>query len=189
MVRTFDKFRWTPGVTEVGYHEEVRETYSLRERIDIAKQMSRKELENHLAWHSDSYTSETLSDIIQCVAAMSKPMAEILDDLKIPRDKIYYKWIPVHGPAPEFVGPQNEGPSHYLRRVVPGLIKATQESLQVQPIFKPESMRDVMAFFGSMRYPTARVRTPEEDALWADLEGPVRFDSPYLKSLNIQSNV
>lgn len=126
--------QWSLRVSgQPGYNQKVTEPYTLRERIDMANSMSRDKLERHLAWHSDSYTVETLNDIVRCIATMSKPMAEILDDLKIPREKTYMKFVELDGPPrPEELLP------FQLRRITPGLIKAPV--VGVQPMASPAAL-------------------------------------------------
>ncbi|BAW19461.1 hypothetical protein [Ralstonia phage RP31] len=96
--------------------------------------MSRSELEAHLAWHSDTYTAETLNNIVTCVLSMSKPLAEILDDLRIPRETVVVKFVELEGP------PKPPAVSDLiLRRIEPSAMKLPDVHA-VQPLSDPVSL-------------------------------------------------
>lgn len=146
MINPINNTYWQPGPLKYprGYREVTR-VYTLRERIDLATRMNIEQLRTHLAWSSDSYTVETLSDIVQCVVTMSKPLAEILDDLRIPRETIVIEQFYLDGP------PERNIHGIELRRVMPG--KVCVDDVAIQPLMDPTPLTSLLASFTPVTLP------------------------------------
>lgn len=125
----------------LGYRVSRVAEYSLLERINSALTYQRNALRKELGKYSDSYRIETASDLMQFVAFLDKPMAEILDVLKIPRAYNSSEFIELHGPT-QYVNPVVQ-----VRKVVPGLVGAPKgfNELVVQPMFNHLPNLPIMA--------------------------------------------
>jgi hypothetical protein len=93
-----------------------------------------------MAWHIDpdqlrsllgrnavSYQIESQGDLMRFVAFLDKPLAELLDDMKVPRERYAFEFIEFHGPLP--YNPHRL----VVRRVTPGLISQPR-GFTVQPM-------------------------------------------------------
>jgi hypothetical protein len=108
--------------------------HSLKERIDIASKWPSSSFKKALAENSTGYRIESPTHFMNFVAWLDKPMAQILDDLNIPRTWVDRVFVEQAGPT------QYDEEVHGIkvRRIVPGLIKCPEgfKDLVVQPMFR-----------------------------------------------------
>ncbi len=115
----------------LGYRETEIVIYSLHERLKIALDCRQGELRRALQRYAVSYRIDTPQELMQFVAFLDKPLAELLDDLEIPREYEKSTFIELVGPT------QYIKKECVVRRVVPGLVSAPKGfDLVVQPMFR-----------------------------------------------------
>jgi hypothetical protein len=149
-------FGWRPGKGEPpGERWSTEEEYSLRERIQMLERADRlSELTHRLRINgSESYGIWADGNFFRAILTLPKPLAEILDDVGVPRTYTKQHFIPLHGPVQLFVGPPEREIYVQLRRVVPGYVRAS-EGFGVQPLTDPVP-----------NLPVFRMASPEA---WAD---------------------
>jgi hypothetical protein len=117
-----------------GYSQRVHKTHTLKWRVEAALYSNPGELKYLLWKYGVSYRIESAFDILRYVAFLDKPLAEILDEMRIPREWEGWEFTEFCGPSIEFVGPPEKSP-YMLRRVMPGLIKI--DDVGVQPMSEP----------------------------------------------------
>lgn len=123
-----------------GYYKPISRIYSLKERLDMLMRARPEELRWYLRKYADLYYVETSQDLLRCVAFLPKPLAEILDELNVPREWRGTEYIEFFGPWQPFVGPPEPPPfTPLLRRVIPGEFKG--EITGVQPLMDPVPFR------------------------------------------------
>lgn len=128
-----------------GYRKPICKEYSLLERLNMLMRARPEELRWYLRTYADLYYVETSQDLLRCVAFLPKPLAEILDELKVPRDTYYSEYIELFGPWLPFVGPPEPPPIiPLLRKIIPTEIKA--ELIGIQPLTELPPL----AFFKSL---------------------------------------
>lgn len=109
---------WNPALPDrLGYRKKITTVRSLRERFQLAISYHPEEVRRLLKRNSVSYRIDTEMELMQFVAFLDKPLAELLDDLQVPRERIEWEFVEFHGPViPD--------PTRYMvRKVVPSLIK------------------------------------------------------------------
>lgn len=118
--------------SRLGYDNSTTVIRSLHERMVMALDQRADDIRSLLRKYGVSYRIDTPNQIMQFVAFLDKPLADILDELKIPRERIVHSFIEFHGPLPY-------NPNKLLvRKIVPGVIKS--EGLGVQPMSLPTSL-------------------------------------------------
>lgn len=113
---------------KLGHHKQVATERSLQDRLRLAWTTDPDALRNILKNNSVSYQIESFGDVMRFVAFLDKPLAELLDDMRVPRERIDREFIEFHGPLP--YDPNRLS----IRRVVPGLIEQPK-GFAVQPMF------------------------------------------------------
>lgn len=120
-----------------GYSTRRDVEYSLTERLNLALMSRSKQLRNILALNSDSYGIDTPAALMRFVAFLDKPIANLLDEIGIPRT---YSKTDFH----ELAGPTRYiNPRFSVRRIVPGTIPANE--LVVQPMVRFTAELPIMA--------------------------------------------
>lgn len=89
----------------------------------------------------DVYQIVHLDDLFRFALHLPKPLAEMLDDEKIPRTRQVWCWRPLVGPMPEAIGPLE--PNGLLPYGTPSY---KPEELAVQPSFKHIEPLPIMGF-------------------------------------------
>jgi hypothetical protein len=124
---------WYLGPDRLGYEKVTTVVRSLHDRFHLACSYRFDELRRLLKHQSVSYRVETAQDILQFVAFLNKPLAELLDELQVPRERIEREFIEFHGP----VIPDPNRPR--IRHIVPGLV-SQPKSFAVQPLAEPSKL-------------------------------------------------
>ncbi len=143
---SFEDFVWGSCEGRPGYRVPVHKVYTLQKRLNMALDSHYAAELQHLLWkYGVSYQIETSFDIIKYVAFLDKPLAEILDELRIPRDWEGTEFIEFVGPSPLFYGPPRRPlVQPVLRKITPGLMKL--DALGVQPLTKPVDLLMTLRF-------------------------------------------
>lgn len=127
--------RWLPGLNSSAGERWVTEVeLSLKERLQMYLASCRKNWE--VRWFfrdADVYSIMHAEDLFKAVLHLPKPLAEMLDDERIPRTKYVHHFNPLFGPMPEFHGPLEESG---LRPLEASLLPAPKGFLDVQPMVK-----------------------------------------------------
>lgn len=146
-----ENIRWLTGALDstkrrFGYYVEAVEHHSLLKRLRSVMNggVGQERLLYLLRKYGVSYRIESETDIFVHTAWIEKPLAEILDELEVPRTWTRSEFIEFFGPPHEFVGP----PENYIpreskfmiRQVTPSLLPApagfTRGELTVQPMLR-----------------------------------------------------
>ena len=106
---------WCPDRQWHGYNEVEVVEYSLSQRLKMANYGRQNELRAALKKFGVSYRIDTPQELMQFVAFLDKPLAEILDDF-VPRSFEKHTFVELPGPT-RYINPE-----HFIRRVVPGLV-------------------------------------------------------------------
>lgn len=114
-----------------GQWHEVEIELSLTERIQMLLGSQPDEFLRYLRLNSEAYEIMCAEDVFRSIAWLPKPMAEILDDFRVPR--VRTKSIPFTGPLQPLYGPFRPGPK--LRRIVPHFVMDNE--IVVQPMVDP----------------------------------------------------
>jgi hypothetical protein len=115
--------------SKLGYDKKIVTERSLQERVRLAWATDPKVLRFLLRKYGVSYQIDSFGDMMKFVAFLDKPLAEVLDEMKVPRERITHEFI-------EFEGPLPYDPNRIsIRRIVPGLIEQPK-GFAVQPMFK-----------------------------------------------------
>jgi hypothetical protein len=126
---------WHPGLrTRPGEVWSEKISLSLTERWHMAVGYGwARELQERMV-DCDVYTRVHDADFFRFVLTLPKPLAEILDDIRIPRTRTVEHFIPMFGPPPEFHGPLE--PTG-IRSAEQRLLDAEKDrnELSVQPSF------------------------------------------------------
>lgn len=136
------------GLTKLGFYTHNLIERTLLDRATLAIDNRNKEFKKLLSRYGTCYQIETVTDVFKYVAWLDKPLAEILDELSIPREKNTTTFTEFHGPL------EYNPFAPVVRRVVPGLLKppkgfaqldekekhlkalSSLMELQVQPMFQ-----------------------------------------------------
>lgn len=122
---------WCPYGQWLGYHETETFTYTLHARLKMALDHRQNELRSILRKFAVSYRIDTPQELMQFVAFLDKPLAELLDDIEIPREYEKSKFIELPGPTRYIKG------EYFVRIVVPELVpRPAGFDLAVQPMFR-----------------------------------------------------
>jgi hypothetical protein len=122
---------------KLGYHEKVVTERSLKERMLLAWRTDPDAVRNLLRRNGVSYQIDSCGDFMRFVAFLDKPLAELLDEIRVPRERIDNRFI-------EFEGPLPYNPNRIkIRRIVPGLI-AQPKGFTVQPMTEHISNLPIM---------------------------------------------
>lgn len=128
------------GPSRLGYNERTVVERSLKERMLLAWRTDPDRVRDMLRRNGVSYSIDTCGDFMRFVAFLDKPLAELLDEIQVPRERIVDNFIEFHGPLPYH-------PNRcIIRRVVPGLVSQPKgfkpqpdtpiSELIVQPMFR-----------------------------------------------------
>jgi hypothetical protein len=128
------------GPSRLGYEEKVVTERTLQERLRLAWGTNPDEVRHLLQRNGVTYQIDSFGDMMRFVAFLDKPLAELLDEIKVPRERITRTFIEFHGPLPYH-------PNRcIIRRVVPGLVSQPKgfksqpdtplSELIVQPAFR-----------------------------------------------------
>ena len=116
---------------KLGYTDRTYVQRSLSERFELAMYARPEEVRKLLRNNADAYQIDTPQEMMRFVAFLDRPLAVLLDELEIPREKPVLEFIEFHGPLPYT-------PDRYvIKKVVPGLVSQPRGfSTQVQPMWK-----------------------------------------------------
>lgn len=116
---------------KLGYTDRTYVQRSLSERFELAMYARSNEVRKLLRNNADAYQIETPQEMMRFVAFLDRPLAVLLDELEIPREKPVLTFIEFHGPLPY------EPDRYVVKKVVPGLVLQPRGfSNQVQPMWK-----------------------------------------------------
>lgn len=111
----------------LGYNEKVVTERALQDRMRLAWMTDPDAVRSLLRRNGVSYQIDSFGDSMRFVAFLDKPLAELLDEIKVPRERITNTFIEFHGPLPY-------NPNRcIIRRVVPGLV-SQPKGFAVQPL-------------------------------------------------------
>ena len=116
---------------KLGYTDRTYVQRSLSERFELAVYARPNEVRKLLRNNADAYQIDTPQEMMRFVAFLDRPLAVLLDELEIPREKPVLTFIEFHGPLPY------EPDRYIVRRVVPSVIPQPRGfSIQVQPMME-----------------------------------------------------
>jgi hypothetical protein len=128
-------FSWQAGYDKhAGEHWSEVIELSLLERVRMfasARLQTDKDV-RRFSRDFDVYQITCADDIFKYVLHLPKPLAEILDDENIPRERTVWKSRLLYGPPPEWIGPLY--PSHATIPVTPMKIASPEAFQAVQPL-------------------------------------------------------
>lgn len=97
---------WIPGLnSHAGERWVTEEVRSLRERLQmLINARDERDLKRFMR-DTDVYSIMHVEDLFKAVLHLPKPLAEMLDDERVPRTKYVEHFRPLFGPMPQFHGP------------------------------------------------------------------------------------
>lgn len=124
--------------SKLGYDKKIVTERTLHERVRLAWATDPKVLRFLLRKYGVLYQIDSFGEMLKFVAFLDKPLAEVLDEMKVPRERITHEFI-------EFEGPLPYDPHRVvIRRVTPGLV-SQPKGFVVQPMMEHIPNLPIMA--------------------------------------------